>query len=79
MPGGSHGHAVCNIEPISGKKSIQLASVHSLVTLTSGAFEPYAFDVGLAWFSHCEIHFDSGRAAAAYSQRDFTVVAKQLH
>jgi hypothetical protein len=48
MPGGSHGHAVCNIEPISGKKSIQLASVHSLVTLTSGAFEPYAFDVGLA-------------------------------
>ena len=76
MPGGSHGHAVCNIEPISGKKSIQLASVHSLVTLTSGAFEPYTFDVGLAIV---KFTFDSGRAAAAYSRRDFTVVAKQLH
>ena len=57
------------------QKSIRLASLHPSTALTSIAFEPHEFDVGVS-FMYLLVHL--GRIAAAYTRRSFTKAAKRL-
>ena len=74
-PGGSQGHAVCNLVPTLAKKSIRLAFSHSSNALTSEPSQPKTLDIG-EFVVHFLVHL--GRTAAEHTRHEYTKAAKRL-
>ena len=75
MPGGSHGHAVCNFEPNTGAKGI-CEPLHSPdIALTSARPMPICIRPSCVALNF-SVH--SGLFAAAYCRHSYTGAAKQL-